>query len=48
MEGILVLEENLTWSSNYHIWSLSNRQNPMFVQPYDNWQGVDASGPEST
>jgi hypothetical protein len=25
-----------------------NRQNPMFVQPYDNWQGVDASGPEST
>lgn len=27
---------------------LRNRQNPMFVQPYDNWQGVDASGPEST
>lgn len=25
-----------------------NRQNPMFVQPYDNWEGVDASGPEST
>ena len=24
-----------------------NRQNPMFVQPYDDWAGVDTSGVES-
>ena len=38
----------VSWATYwFHRQASMNKQNPMFVHPYDNWAGVDTSGVES-
>ena len=39
-------DAHVTWC-NLQCRQGMNKQNPMFVHPYDNWAGVDTSGVES-